>query len=158
MAYGHKYRVRHRATVSTAITILQVKAGATAPFEVLRAWCNQDSSATSAVVRVQLLRKSGAATVTTGVVGTHVFKLSEGDPTPSLSLGTSATGVIGTAEGTDGDVLDDAGFNNLAGWEWVRTYDGHIIVPAAGIIALKFGTAPASHSFDFGMDIRELGT
>lgn len=157
MAYGHVYTVRHRATVSTAITILQVKAGAATPFEVLRAACNQDGAATSAVARIQLLRKTAAATVTTGVVGTHVFKNRPGDPTPDLSLGTTATGVLASGEGTDGDVLRDSGWNILSGWEIVRVHEGEFVVPAGGIVALKFATAPASASFNFELELKELG-
>ena len=158
MAYGDIYRIRHQAAVSTAITILQVQAGSTAPFELVRVWLTQVSSATSTQGRIQLLRKSAGATVTTAVVGTHVFKTQGASaPTPSLQLGTAATGVIATAEGTDGDVLDDKGFNILAGWDWAASRLGHIIVPAAGLIALKFPSTPTSLTYDFGMDIAELG-
>lgn len=157
MAYGHLYRVQHSAVVATAITILQVKAGAATPFEVLRAWINQRGTVVSLQESIQLLRKTAAATVTAATVGTHVLKLRPGDPTPDLSLGTAATGVIATAEGTDGDILADNGFNVLSGWEWVRLHEGHLIVPAGGIVALKFATAPTTQTWKFGMDIKELG-
>lgn len=158
MPYGDLYTVRHSATVTTAITILQLKGGATAPFEVLRAWCNQKTSTTSNSTRIQLLRKSAAATVTTGAIGTHVFKV-PGAPDPSLALGTTSTGVIASAEGTDGDVIRDDGFNDLSGWEWVRPAVGFLFVPAGGFIALKFADAPTNNSqvWKFGMDIMELG-
>jgi len=157
MAYGHVYTVRHNAAVSTAITILQIKTGAASPAEILRAWINQRGSTTSAQEEITLLRKTAAATVTTGAVGTHVFKHRNGDPTPDLSLGTAATGVIGTAEGTDGDIIERYGFNVLSGWEKVYLPEERIVIPAGGIVALKFFTAPANQNWQFGMDVRELG-
>lgn len=158
MAYGQLTRVRHSAVVSTGITILQLKAGATMPFELLKCWLNQRGSSTSVQENIQLIRKSAAATGTIAVAGTHVFKLQGASaPTSSLELSTTATMVIASSEGTDGDIVDDQGFNVLTGYEWVRLHEGHIIVPAAGFIALKFATAPASQTWKFGMDIKELG-
>jgi hypothetical protein len=147
--------IRHRATVATAITILQVKAGPAAPFQILRAWCNQTASETSQQEEIQLLRKTAAATVTLAVVGTHVFKHATNDPTPGVELGTAATGVIATAEGTDGDVIEPEGFNVLNGWLWVPTEKERLWVPGGGIVALKFPVAPTSATFNFGMRIEE---
>jgi hypothetical protein len=153
---GHIYHVRHSAVISTAITMLQIKAGAAKPLEVLRAWVGQSGSVVSAQPRVQIVRKSGAATVTIAVAGTHVFKSNPDDPTAGLDLGTSATGVIATVEGTDGDIPVARGFNVLPGWEWVRVAEGELIVPGGGIIGLKFPSAPDSQTWDFGMTIQEL--
>jgi hypothetical protein len=159
MAYGDLTRVRHVATVSTAITVLQLKASATAGFEILRWWVNQKGSVTSVQESIQLVVKSAAATVTTAVAGTHVFKTQgSGAPTTSLQLGTAATGVIASAEGTDGDILDEMGFNVLSGYEWNRTHEGHLVVPAGAFGNFRPTMMPASQSWRFGMDIKELGT
>lgn len=158
MPYNHVYTLRHQATVSTAISVLQLAAGALCPFEILSASANQRGSTVSVQEKISFVRKTGAATVTTAVVGTHLFKTKTGDPTPSLQLGTALTGVIGTAEGTDGDNLLEEGFNVLNGWVYLPVPEERIFVPAAGIIALKFLVAPASQAWDFRVTVRELGT
>src|SRR5579859_2113828 len=99
MARGDVYVVRHEATISTAITFIQLKAGANYGFEIMEAGLTQKGSTTSASESIALVRKTAAATVTTAAVGTHVFKTNTDEPTPDLSLGTAATGVIGTVEG-----------------------------------------------------------
>lgn len=156
MPYGHVYTLKHEAAISTAITFLQLKAGAANPFLILAAKLTQRLSITSAAASIGLVRKTGAATVTTAVVGTHVFKHRTDDPTPSLSLGTAATGVIGTSEGTDGDVLWKDGLNVLTGWEKIWLPEDRPYVPAGGIIALKFLDAPASHTWLGELTIQEL--
>ena len=157
MAFGHRYTLRHEATVSTAITILQLLAGAAVPFLIVAASLTQDGSTTSAQEKIAFVRKSAAATVTTAVVGTHLFKLKTGDPTPGLTLGTTSTGVIATAEGTDTDVAFEEGFNVLSGWRFAPSEKEYIHVPGAGIIGLKFRTAPASQVWQMSVTIEELG-
>ncbi len=156
MAYGHIYTLRHEAVVSTLITILQLKAGALVPFEILSASLTQRLSTTSVQVGIEFVRKTVAATVTTAVLGTHLFK-KPGDPNPGLDLGTAATGVIATAEGTDGDIPLRDGFNVLNGWKHLPVPEERKFVPAAGIIALKFPAVPASHTWNMEIVIRELG-
>src|SRR5262249_2771850 len=105
MPYGHNYNLRNNITMgSTAKTVLQLLAASTTPFEIIRASVTQRGSTTSAQEDIALQRKSAAATVTAGVVGTTVFKDRSGDPTPDLQLSTSGTGVDASAEGTDTDV------------------------------------------------------
>ncbi len=157
MAYGHIYTLRHQAVVATLISILQLKAGALVPFEILSATLSQGISETSAEEAIEFVRKTVAATVTTAVAGTHLFKLRPGDPTAGLDLGTAATGVIATAEGTDGDIVLREAFNVLNGWKHLPVPEERIFVPAAGIIALKFPVAPASQTWQMGITIRELG-
>lgn len=157
MAYGHRYAIRHEAVVSTAITIIQLLAGTAVPFLIVAASLSQDGSTVSAQEKIAFVRKSAAATVTAGVVGTHVFKLRPGDPTPGLNLGTSATGVIASGEGTDTDVAYEEGFNVLAGWRFTPSEKEYIHVPGAGIIGLKFRTAPASQTWQMSITIEELG-
>ena len=157
MAYGHLYTLRHEATVSTAITVLQLKAGAASPFLILSAMAGQRGSVTSAQEAIALVRKTAAATVTTAVVGTHLFKHRLGDPTPDLSLGTAATGVTATAEGTDGDIIKKLPYNVLNGLYHLQVPESRIHVPGAGIIGLKFLNAPASQTWDYEIEIMELG-
>jgi len=157
MPYNHMYAIRHSAAVSTAITILQIASGATGPLEIIQASLTQRGSVTSLEEEISWVRKSAAATVTAGVVGTHVFKLSPGDPTPSLLLSTTGTGVIATSEGTDTDILWREGFNVLNGWIWQPVPQARIILPAAAFIGLKFFTAPTSQNWDIEVIVRELG-
>jgi hypothetical protein len=143
-------------TVSTAITVLQLKAGANCPLALLRAQLSQRGSTTSAQERFSIVRKSAAATVTTAVAGTHLFKHSTSAPTSDVSLGTAATGITATVEGTDSDVLCERGFNVLNGVELVWVPEERIIVPVNGIIALKFLTAPASQTWFASLTFAEL--
>ena len=124
--------------ISTAITILQVKAGA-ASLELLRCGISQGLSETSTMEQVQILRKTAAATVTSFTAR----RFNPSDPVALAIGGVSATGYTATAEGTDGEVLLDDGFNILNGWQW-KSGEDRIIVPQAGIIAMKFPVAPAS--------------
>jgi hypothetical protein len=156
MARNDVFVIRHEATISTAITFIQLKAGTTFGFEILEMGLTQKGSTTSASESIALVRKTGAATVTTAVVGTHVFGVQSQENTPGLSLGTSATGVIGSAEGTDGDILLKEGFNVLNGWAHVPVPERRFQVAVSEIVALKFLTAPASQLWQAWMVIREL--
>src|SRR5260221_503488 len=122
-------------TISTAITILQIQAGATSPIELIRASLSQRGSTTSAQERVQIVRKTAGATVTPLV---PLPMNAPRDPGSSAISSTTGTGRTGTGEGTDGDVLVDDGFNVLNGWLWLPTPEERISVPASGWIALKF--------------------
>lgn len=139
------YVVNHNAiVVSTAITIIQIKAGASTPLRLLRAHVSQGLLETSTQEQVIILRKTAAATVTS------FTPLPYGPNTSAAAAagGTAATGITATVEGTDGDILVNEGFNILNGWTWVAASEAEkIVVPAAGIIALKFPVAPASATF-----------
>ena len=156
MPQGDIYILKNSATVSTAITVLQLKAGANNGFEIVRAQANQRGSTTSVEEAIALVRKSAAATVTAAVAGTTLFFRDPNQAAASLSLGTAATGVTATVEGTDGDVAWEEGFNVLNGWLYLPVPEERIYVPPAGIIALKFLSAPASQTWKFLMAIREL--
>lgn len=157
MPYGDSYTVRHSAAISTAISAIQIAAGSASPFLILSGSVTQRGSTTSAQEEISFVRKTAAATVTTAVVGTHVFKRSPNAPTPQLQLGTALTGVIATAEGTDGDILWREGFNVLNGYKYLPVPEERILVAGGGIIALKFFTAPANQNWDFQSTIQELG-
>lgn len=157
MPYGDTYYVRHSAVISTAITAVQIAAGAASPFLILSASATQRGSTTSAQEEPTFVRKTAAATVTAAVVGTHVFKRNPNGPTPQLQLGTALTGVIATVEGTDGDIAWREGFNVLNGYKYLPVPEERLIVPGAGIIGLKFFNAPASQNWDFQVSVMELG-
>lgn len=126
-------------SVSGAITLIQIKAGATVPLQLLRAEIGQSGSTTSAMQRVQVLRKSAAATVTSF---TPLKKGPTTDPSASAAGGTSATGTNASGEGTDGDILYGGAFNVLNGWLYLPTPKEYDFVDAASFIGLKFPAAP----------------
>jgi hypothetical protein len=151
---GYIYIVKNGdagVVISTAITLLQIKAGAAA-LEVIRAVLTQGLSETSTQEQVQLLRKTAAATVTSFTPR----KTNPGNPSSLAVGGTAATGYTGSAEGTDGEVLIDEGFNILNGWLWTPVRPGEIWVPQGGIIAMKFPVAPASGTWRATLVAREL--
>lgn len=138
--------------ISTAITLIQLKAGSANPFELLRATVTQGLSVISSPVEVQILRTSTAGTVTSS---TPILFDPRAEAS-GASGGTSATGITATAEGTAGDILVEAGFNVLNGWVWLPTPEERIFVEAGGYLALKFPTAPDSHTFIAEMVFQEF--
>jgi hypothetical protein len=146
---GNAYTVvRPAVTTSTAITIIQLTVPTTTLAEITRAWVDQSSSTTSTAARIQIVRKTGVATVTSQ------------NPTPlgtnsgaSLCVGgVSATGITATVEGTDGNILVDDGFNILNGWLWVPVPEERIVVRPGETIGLKFPSAPTSAAYSAGLN------
>lgn len=147
------YVVTVTGSVSTAITLIQLKAGAAVPLEIVRASVAQYSSTTSAMQAIQIVRKSSAATVTSFTP----LKLDEQAAAAAAVGGTSATGVIATFEGVDTDVVLRDAFNVLNGWLYLPVPEERIRVEGAGIIGLKFPVAPGSAISIFGEIVfREL--
>ena len=149
MAKGEYYTHGDAQTVATAITLLELTAPATA-IEILMRWfIDQSSVTTSTTTRGRLLRKTATITGTAS------------PPTPAPRGADAASGAtvkwIATAEGTDGTVVDEDGFNYLNGWTIVPGPLEQPIVPPSGIIALKFPAAPTSASWSFGKTHQELG-
>lgn len=128
-------------SISTAITAQQLKCGTNGPAAILRHSLTQAGSVTSTQINASLRRKSAAATVTAAVAGTTLLKQNPVNPTADASLGTSATGITASAEGTDGELTYARGFNVLNGQEAVYTPEERVIVPQSGIIAQKIDTA-----------------
>lgn len=141
MARWATYTVRLAPTAQTAAkTLLQVKAG-NAALELVRVKAFQTNKTASEQWEMQVLRKSAAATVTSFTP----LKMDPNDPTSLAVGGTAATGTNASAEGTDGDILDDDGWNIINGaWLYLPVPDDRIWVPPAGIIAVKLNTAPAA--------------
>lgn len=151
---GRMYSIIHdNIAVSSAITIMQLKVGANSVAKIHRVWANQSGSTTSAQQRIQLLRKSAAATVTSYTP----LLLDPGDGAAKSVGGTSATGITATAEGTDGNIHITESFNVLSGYLYLPTPDERIIVPAAGIFAVKFPTSPGGLVFTAGLIFEEIG-
>lgn len=128
-------------SVSAAISLIQIKAGATVPLQIIRMTIAQSSSTTSTQQRAQINRKSGAATVTSA---TPVICGPVTDPAASAVGGTSATGTNASAEGTDGNITFQDVFNYLNGWIYLPTPKEYLFTDATGIVALKLPVAPGS--------------
>jgi hypothetical protein len=126
--------------ITAAKTLLQIKAGAAA-LELLEFRLSQVSKTTSELLEVQILRKSGAATVTS-------FTPLEMQPAGPAALavgGTAATGYNASAEGTNTDILYKSHWNVLNGeYVYLPTPEGRIWVAQTGILGIKLNTAPAA--------------
>lgn len=143
--FGTYRLVNNGVTIATAISALQLKPGTNGPAIVLRFGATQSTSTTSAQLKAGLIRKSAAATVTIGVAGTTLLKNNPVSPTADASLGTSATGITATAEGTNSDLTDVRGYNDLNGVEVLYAPEERKIIPQSGFAALTFfGTVPSA--------------
>jgi hypothetical protein len=138
---AREYTFTHVFTNPGAITLLQIVAAAAMPIRLLSASVTQSSSTTSAQIDVKLLRKTAAATVTAAALNTDIRRYDPGDAGSVVQLGTSLTGYLATAEGTDGEVWDEQGINVLNGYYWEPQPERTGNTPGAGIVALKLGTA-----------------
>lgn len=130
-----------RVAVTGAITLIQVKAGATVPLQIIRATVAQSGSTTSTQLPVQINRKSAAATVTSF---TPLARGPSTDPAASAVGGTSATGTNASGEGTDSNILVQDVWNYLNGWLFLPSPKEWPVIDAAGIVGLKFPVAPGS--------------
>lgn len=138
------------------ISLLQLKAGVNGPIEILRFWITQSTNTSSSQMSGGLIRKSGAATVVAAVAGTTLLKQNPISPTADASLGTTATGITASAEGTDGELSIVKGFNILTGLEHLFTPDERLLVPQGGIVAVKLIAGAVSCTWYAGIHFREL--
>lgn len=147
---GYPYIVRLDPTAQTAAkTLIQVKAG-NAALCILSAKIYQITSTASQLLRVEILRKTAAATVTSFTP----LKLGPNDPASLAVGGTAATGTNASAEGTNGDVLEQDMWNVINGsWSYLPVPEDRIWVTNGGIIALVLQTAPAA-SMTIGAFVR----
>lgn len=150
---GQSYVARQStANLDTAATFLQLTAHTNRVLVVEHAWLEQTSSTTSANAALEIVRKTVAAS--TGLSSITPVSLERASVTP----GFTAIAGEATAEGTDGEIVLEEGFNVLNGWGLPPAMAGKIVVPASGIIALKFTVAlPASTTAKYGMVVREIG-
>jgi len=145
-----------------AVTLAFINPAATQGFEVLRAWCGQTGTATSAQQRVQFNTQVTAfPTLTSATPSKTKFN----DPASAITGGTAGAagtaGINASAEGagTKTVVTHDT-FNNLNGYLWVPT-PRELIVMGAGI-ASGFGfhlpVAPGSlTNWQVGVTYGEIG-
>lgn len=133
-------------SVSGAITLLQLKTGASCPAQVIRASLGQTSSTTSTQLGIQINRK-----VTTTATVTSFTPKANGpitDPASQVTSSTSGTGTNASVEGTDGNIVRQDVFNYLNGWLFLPTPKEYIFVdaflasPMQGVLALKFPSIP----------------
>lgn len=147
------YSIKFSGVITAAKTLLQVKAGASSALEILRASITNTTIDASDTGSAELLRKSVAATVSSQTP----LLWDPSDQAAKAVGGTAATGDTATAEGTDGDILVDEGFNVLNGYLWLPTPFEWIVVPQGGIFALKSGTALTSVTLKAVLVFREIG-
>lgn len=144
--------VRTSTTTSTAITVNVVWVPVTTATETTRAWVNQSTVTTSAQTRIQLLRKTGTAPTVSSQNPALV-----GPPGTQASKcvgGVAATGITASAEGTDGTVYVEEGFNIVNGWLYLPVPEERVMIlgSTASGIALKFPTAPTSAGYVSGIE------
>lgn len=132
------YKLRNLGVaVATAISVAQLKAGVNGPIAILRHSLTQSGSVTSTQVAGGLIRKTVAATVTAATAGTTLTKNNPLSVASDASLGTAATGITASAEGTDGEQLLTRGFNVINGQETVDVPEEREIIAQGGIVAQK---------------------
>lgn len=145
--------VRAAVATSTAITIQQVTAPAGTMAEFTRAWCEQSTITTSAQTRIQLLRKSTAATVTSQTPGLLGVSMQAS----KCVGGTGATGISASVEGTDSTVFVEEGWNVVNGWLYLPVPEERVYIINT-TVGLKFPTAPTSASYQSGQEWLEYAS
>lgn len=141
------YIARLDATsVSTARTLVQVNAPATAAVEIIRMYVSFSTN-TSTAIDIRVKR------VTTAGTGTAFTPIQLNGRT--LASGTTATNNH-TAEGTIGDVLWRDTVNMLNGWLYLPVPEERFFVPPSGRLAIDFPTAPSAVTVNAGIVFHEL--
>lgn len=150
---GRTYTVKLDKVSSTGpITLIQLKSGANSVCYINRVDWGQTASTTSGMVNVQLVRKSAAATVTS-----FTPLLSDaGDGAAKAVGGTAATGITATAEGTNGDILENWTFNCLSSNLYLPPVDQRHKVGGGGIIGVILVTAVA-YTVTCNLEFEEVG-
>lgn len=134
-----------RVAVTTGITLIQLKAGATIPGQLIRAVLGQSNITSVTMQPVQINRK-----VTTAATVTSFTPLANGpitDPSPGFTSSTSGTGTNASAEGTDGNILRQDVWNLINGWLFLPTPKEYIFIDAfvattQGLLGIKLPTSP----------------
>jgi hypothetical protein len=126
-----------RVASTTALTLIQIVAGASSGLEIISAKVAQHLSTTNTMVPVQINFKSAAATV----AAFTPIPIARGDNAAKAVGGTTATGITASAEGTDSDIVEQDVFNFLAPWLYLPVPEERIPVPPSGIICIKLPVA-----------------
>lgn len=151
---GYVYAVRFAGVAtSAAITLAQVKAASCAACEILRAHISQYGTTASLQERIQLVRKTGRATIP---AFTPTLVLSCSDPAAfAVASSCSCGSGVATAEGTDGDVLWEEGFNVLNGITYLPVPEERPVIAAGAGVGLKFPVAPTTQNWTGCIIFRE---
>lgn len=142
--------IRQAVTTSTAITVNQVLVPVVTSAEFTRVWANQSTVTTTNQTRLQLNRNSTACTVTS----TAAAPLANGMQASKAVNGTSATGITATIEGTTTATVWAEGFNIVNGILYLPVPEARFLISgsAAGFVAVKFPSAPASADYTTGIE------
>lgn len=147
--------------VNAVVTLVFINPPTTASLEIVRVWCSQTGSTTSAMQQVNLVTQVTAFPTLTS---TTPVPLKIKDPASIVTGATSgAAGTSGTNASAEGGgaktvVWADA-FNVLNGWLWVSTPNETIIMNAgaASGLGLYLPTAATSLThWTAGLVFREL--
>lgn len=141
---------------TTAITLIQIKAPANNPIEILRASLTQRNITDDDSFDVGLVEKTSAATVTAAVAADFVNH-TLGGVDSGVQVGTAASGHTASSEGTDA-ILPRYGVSVLAGWEWLPTPEERIIVGGGLIVGLKLHSTITSADIIANITFRQLSS
>ena len=145
-----------------AVTLAFINPSSTVGIEILRAWCGQTGTATSAQQRVQYNMQ---ASVFPTLVSATPSKTKNGDPASGITGGTAGAagtaGINASAEGagTKSNIVSDT-FNNLNGYLWVPTPRETVVIGAGASVGygLHLPVAPGSLSnWQVGVTYAEQG-
>lgn len=148
MNYTGIYVARHDdASVSTAITLVQVNAPSDESIDVLRAWVSFDTTTSTA-------QEVGFKRVTTAGTGSSftAILLRPND----AAFGGSCT-YAHSAEGTLGDIIVREHCNMLNGWLYLPTPEERIRIAGGGRLSLYFPAAPSAVNVSAGIVFGTLG-
>lgn len=142
-ASGAYVVVRANVSTTTAITVIQVATPANVAIDIVRASGSQSSSTTSTATALGLIKKSGAASVTSR---TPDF-LTDGMQASKCVGGAALTGINASAEGTDNtNYLWSEGFNIVGnGVLYLPVPEERIGVGPSEFIGLKHSVAPTGN-------------
>lgn len=145
-----------------AVTLVFINPAATQGFRVLRQWCGQTGTATSAQQRVQY---NTQVTAFPTLVSATPSKPQLSDPTSAITgnttgaAGTSGVNASAEGAGTKSNIVSDT-FNNLNGYLWVPQPDEVIQLGAAATSGFGFHlpVAPGSlTNWQMGVTFQEIG-
>jgi len=151
MSAGFYSAMVENATITGAVTCLQLTAPSTAALKLTRVEIGQAGVTASAMQRMALRRKSATATGLTSITPRPVA--------PGYAAAGATAGHTATGEGTDTTDQRLFVFNVLAGYLWAPTSPKEeIVVPPSGIICLKALATPGTTTgWSFQMDFEEIG-
>ncbi len=143
---------RASVVTSTAITINQVTSVAATMEEFTRCWVNQNTITATAQCRIQFIRGTSAATVTSQnpfVMGTSMQA--------SKCVGSATgTGITATIEGSKAAVAHiEEGFNIVNGWLYLPVPEERKYQVGVDSTVLFFATAPTSAAWISGIEFLE---